>query len=143
MIFFQVLEFVGQAGEEALDWLLGSDNDEAEFYPIEKLEYPYDTIDKGDAQDVELVQQQLPPLAPGQYLSAAPIPAHYVTKTSEAAGIGGSDLGGATLSYDPDSKTLYIDRESADLLSLRDGDTLPVPNDILSQVCTANQVCIC
>ena len=132
--FLQVLEFVGQAGEEALDWLLGSDNDEAEFYPIEKLEYPYDdTIDKGD---VELVQQQLPPLAPGQYLSAAPIPAHYVTKTSAAAAVGGSDLGGATLSYDPDSKTLYIDRESADLLSLKDGDTLPVPNDILSQVCT-------
>ena len=45
-----------------------------------------------------------------------------------------------TLSYDPSTKTLYIDSDSAQMLSLRDGDTLPVPNDILSQAIGEGQI---
>jgi len=113
---------------------------------------------------------QLPPLEPGQYLASSPTPAHYVTRNKNdvirddyfshfvdeddifGGGAGGlvdggdgqqatpSVGGGSSLTYDPHTKTLFIDRESAALLQLEDGDTLPVPNDILNQAISEGQV---
>ena len=41
-----------------------------------------------------------------------------------------------SLSFDPSTKTLFIDSSSAQLLSLQDGDTIPLPDHILQQVTT-------
>ena len=39
-----------------------------------------------------------------------------------------------SLSFDPSTKTLFIDSSSAHLLNLQDGDTIPLPDHILQQV---------
>ena len=39
-----------------------------------------------------------------------------------------------SLSYDPSTKTLFIDSSSAHLLNLQDGDVIPLPDHILNQV---------
>ena len=39
-----------------------------------------------------------------------------------------------SLSYDPNSKTLFIDSTTAQRLNLEDGDTIPLPDNILQQV---------
>ena len=141
-----------QAGSDAIDWLLGSiDYEDDESYPIVKsLSYSsYAGVEQEEEGNDEVFYHgagsrgdsvgdgSLPPLDPGQYLSPAPAPAHYITK---------SDSGGGreqpSLSYDPETKTLYIDRDSADLLSLRDGDTVPVPNDILSEAIGQGQIAL-
>ena len=43
-----------------------------------------------------------------------------------------------SLSYDPSTKTLFIDSSSAHLLNLQDGDVIPLPDHILDQVNSHN-----
>ena len=39
-----------------------------------------------------------------------------------------------SLSFDPSTKTLFIDSSSAQMLNLQDGDVIPLPDHILEQV---------
>ena len=41
----------------------------------------------------------------------------------------------SSLSFDPGTKTLFIDSSSAQMLNLQDGDTIPLPDHILQEVC--------
>ena len=143
-------------GIGAASWLLGAlSKGEDVVVDNSLLEFPT----QPNYENKRYFSSQLPPLDPDQYLTSSPAlpPAHYVTKSRETTEnffdnfVDEDDvysvpqeptISGSSLAYDPATKTLFIDKESAAKLNLADGDTLPVPNEVLAQAIDEGQVAL-